>query len=288
MSMILGVDVGNFSTKTSSLVNFESKCTRVGNSLGGKYFCTLGESEFYIGEGNFDNEYRKVEKKNYINLLYSAIALSVEDRSKEVELVLGLPISQFKNDKEILIDKVKENYCMRGSVNGFKHEYYITDVEVVPEGVATLGAEYEGIIVDLGGRTTDCCLLTNKKVQNPISMAKGTINLYTEFINVINSKYSLDLTIDDTERILKRGLKIKGKEQNTGFAKMVFKEFISDLVSKLKIEYSINTNDITFVGGGSILLKGLIESVLPYASINKDGLFANAKAFKRYGEDIWL
>lgn len=288
--MIIGVDIGNFNTKISNGIIFESKVSKVGSLLGSKYNCVLDNQEYKLGEGNFDTEFRKINKENYFKLLFGALTLSNAD--SEVELILGLPISQYKSDREELIEKVKEHYHMQGNLNNRRYDFYITNVEVYPEGIASVEDTFKGIVVDIGGRTTDCTLLNiknNKRIiEHPISIPLGTLNLYSDFINVINGQYSLDLKVDDTERLLKDGLKIKGERKDIKFAKDIFFDFVKELISKLRVEYSLDTYDISFVGGGSLLLEGIIRTLLPYADVKIDGLMSNAKGFKKYGESLWL
>lgn len=288
--MIIGVDVGNFNTKSSEGVIFESKVSKVGSLLGSKYNFVLNDEEYKLGEGNFDTEFRKINKKNYLKLLFGALALSNVDN--DVQLVLGLPVSQYKADREQLIEKVKEHYYLQGRLNNKEYNLYITNVDVYPEGIASVEDAFKGIVVDIGGRTTDCTLLNvknNKRIiEHPVSMPTGTLNLYSDFINAINGKYSLDLKIDDTERLLKGGLKIKGEKKDIKFEKDVFIDFVKDLISKLRVEYSLDTHDICFIGGGSILLEGIIRTLLPYADVKSDGLMSNANGFKNYGESLWL
>ena len=287
--MIIGVDIGSFATKTSKLVNFESRVSNVGNLVTDNLELNLNGEKYYIEEGTNETEYRKVLRNNSIKLLYAALFLSKSDRN--VELVLGLPISQYKEDKDSLIEMICRNSILNGEVNGEMQDYYIKKVEVYPEGIGVAPHEFEGIVVDIGGRTTDTCLITQHnyrhKIDLPGSVPFGTIGLYSNFIAAINSKYGLDLKINDTERILKSGLKINSQLTDISFAKKIFFNFIDDLINKLQVDYSLKTNEIMFTGGGSILLEGIIKKRIQNATIAKNGVFANALAFQKYGEEIW-
>lgn len=291
MIMIKGVDIGSFATKDNLGNIFESKVSGVGNILGNKYEVVLNDEVYYIGEGTFDTEYRKVNRVTYIKLLFGMLCLGTTDTQTQIDLVLGLPISQYKEDKEELKELIKENYHLQGSLNGTRRDIYISDCEVYPEGIAAIESSFEGIIVDIGGRTTDCCLTYEndgkRKIDKPISLPLGTLNLYSDFINLINSKYGLDFMINDAERIIKKGLTIEGNKIDLIFAVVVFKQYLENLIRQLNIEYNLKTNRISFTGGGSLLLKKAIQKRLSHAEISETATFDNAKGFYNVGVSLW-
>ncbi|NWK10391.1 ParM/StbA family protein [Clostridium cadaveris] len=286
--MIIGIDVGSSMTKSSEGILIESKVSKV-ESLNSNDFITIDGVKYYLEEGEYDSNYRKVEKNNYIQLLYAAIALSTDEICNQIGI--GLPISQFKSDKEKLKDLILNGRDKKIIINGIQKHIIIDDVEVFPEGVLTVDDYYEGIVVDIGGRTTDICAIEFKngkrKILNPLSYSKGIQNLYSEFIKCINNKEGLDLTDMDAERILNRGLKIYGEYIDISFATKVFREFVDNLVSKLQIEYPLKTYDVSLVGGGSELLFKSIKKRIPNSILVEDSVFANAYAYKDFGRGIW-
>ncbi|MBQ3420927.1 MAG: ParM/StbA family protein [Romboutsia sp.] len=287
--MIKGIDIGNSITKDEKGYSFASKVTSIENILGSRYKLTLNDETYYASEGEYDTTYRKVEKDNYIKLLFAI--LSISGSLKNVQLMLGLPLSQYKKDRKILINKVQENFLMQGSLNGINKTFIIEDVEVYPEGVASLPNDYEGVLVDIGGLTTDCCMVTRVngrlKIESPISLPIGTLNLFSDFINLINNKFGLDLKDKDSERIIKNGLMIRGKIQNIQFAINIFKEYLENLIRQLNLQYSLKTNKIVFTGGGSLLLRKPIEKRISYATILSNALFSNAEGFYKEGCRLW-
>ncbi|GIW49221.1 MAG: hypothetical protein KatS3mg079_697 [Caloramator sp.] len=174
------------------------------------------------------------------------------------------------------------------SLNGIDKKIIIEDVEVYPEGLGAIESSFDGIIIDIGGRTTDIAEIENMKVKNPFSLPVGTMNLYSDFIKVINDKHSLDLKINDVDRILRNGLKIYGEEKDISFALEVFREYVEKIISELQINYSIKTHDIKLTGGGAVLLAKAFLKRLPNAEIVDNPFFANAIGFKKVGESIWL
>lgn len=284
--MILGVDLGNYATKTSEGISFLSKVSKIGNILKNSIELQTNEGVFYIEEGEFDTEYRKVQKKYLKELFISAVALSTDDLENQV--VVGLPLSQYKQDKEILKELLTKERIHHILINGINKKIIIEDVEVYPEGLGSIGTSFDGIVIDIGGRTTDIAEIENMKVRNPFSIAIGTMNLYSDFIKVINDKYSLDLKPHDANRILKNGLKVYGEQKDISFALEVFKQYVEMIVSELQINYSIKTHYIRLIGGGAALLAKAFLKRLPNAEIIENPFFANAIGFKKVGEMIWL
>lgn len=293
--MILGVDIGNYATKTSQMINFVSKCSKVDNILGNKKKLESNGETHYIEEGTFDTEYQKVKKKNYMAFLLTAIVLSSNSVDTRItnSVVVGLPLSQYKQDKDDLKELVLENKVNVVHFNGVEKQIIIDDCFVAAEGVSSiLNIDFEGIVIDIGGRTTDIALITNvngiKRVANPFSLPHGTLNLYNTYINTINNKYSLDLKLDDAERILRNGLKICGIEKDISFAVDVFKEFVEELVKILQVEYSIKTLDVICTGGGSELLYKPLKKRIPQLQITDNSFYANALGYESVGEQLWL
>ncbi|MDR3593571.1 ParM/StbA family protein [Clostridium sp.] len=286
---ILGTDIGNSTCETNTGVIFDSKITDV-EPLSKADTLLIDKKTYWIGEGNYDTTYKKINKENYINFLFGALALSTDTVNNYI--VLGLPLSQFKEDKTSLINMVLANREKTVKINDVEKQIIIEDVEVFPEGVVTLPDDYEGICIDIGGRTTDCALVVNergrRRILNPISHPAGTINLYKDFINKINNNFSLDLTMNDAERIMENGLILDGKETNIDFAMEVYKQFVDSIISQLQVEYSLRTNRISLTGGGAILFYEQIKNRLGEGvTIQDNPIFANANAYYELGCSIW-
>lgn len=286
---IFGMDIGNSTCETNVGVIFESKITDV-EPLSKADTLLIDKKTYWIGEGNYDTTYRKVDKENYINFLFGALALSTDTVNNYI--ALGLPLSQYKEDKASLINMVLANREKTVQINEVEKHLIIKDVEVFPEGVATLDDDYEGIVIDIGGRTTDCALVINergrRRILNPISIPSGTINLYKDFINKINNKLSLDLVLNDAQRILKNGLILDGKKTNIDFAIDVYKQFVDSLTSQLQVEYSLRTNYISLTGGGATILYNHIKSRLgDGVTLQENAIFANANAYYELGCSVW-
>ena len=288
---ILGVDVGNATTVTNTGVIIDSKTSKI-KPITSCNKLELDNEVVYVGEGEYDTTYRKLEKDTYLQLLYTAIALSTKSRTVSNQIVLGLPLSQYNEDREALIQKVLSNNDKWININDTERHIIIDDVEVFPEGVFTVDDEYQGIVIDIGGRTTDCALIEvvrgKKKILDPISIPTGTINLYDKFIDSLNMELGLDLKLRDAERILESGLILDGTKVNIDFAKRFIEEYSENLYRQLQLKYSLKTNIVTLTGGGADLVYNHLESKLGQGLIKqRDSIKANAKNFYELGVSIF-
>lgn len=288
--MIIGIDIGNAKVKTSEGVIFDSKVSKDTDFSRNDILEYKGE-RYALGEGVFDNTYRKVEKDNYIKLLIGALALSTDDDINKI--VVGLPLSQYIKDREILENIIMSNAVSNIKINGIARKLMISDVEVVAEGILVPPANFEGIVIDVGGRTTDIAYITiengRRKINNPLSIPSGVLNLYSVFINRINKEFSLNLNDYEAARIIKNGLMINGIEQDIDSALDVFDSFVLSLKSKIELEYNIKTNRICLLGGGGKMLYNTIDEHFDTKiELVKDSVFANANNYKKAGEYKWL
>ena len=288
---ILGVDVGNATTVTSTGIILDSKTSKI-KPITSCNKLEMDNEVVYIGEGEYDTTYRKLEKDTYLQLLYAAIALSTKSRTVSNQIVLGLPLSQYNEDREALIQKILSNNDKWININDTERHIIIDDVEVFPEGVFTVDDDYQGIVIDIGGRTTDCALIEvvrgKKKILDPISIPTGTINLYDKFIDSLNMELGLDLKLRDAERILESGLMLEGHKVNIDFAKRFIEEYSENLYRQLQLKYSLKTNIVTLTGGGADLVYNHLESKLGQGLIKqRDSIKANAKNFYELGVSIF-
>ena len=288
---ILGVDVGNATTVTNTGVIIDSKTSKI-KPITSCNKLEMDNEVVYVGEGEYDTTYRKLEKDTYLQLLYTAIALSTKSRTVSNQIVLGLPLSQYNEDREALIQKVLSNNDKWININDTERHIIIDDVEVFPEGVFTVDDDYQGIVIDVGGRTTDCALIEvvrgKKKILDPISIPTGTINLYDKFIDSLNMELGLDLKLRDAERILESGLMLEGHKVNIDFAKRFIEEYSENLYRQLQLKYSLKTNIVTLTGGGADLVYNHLESKLGQGLIKqRDSIKANAKNFYELGVSIF-
>ncbi len=289
--MILGVDVGTYSVKTSNKVTFFSKFTQE-ESFTEINKININGSSYNIGEGEFSTDWDKSRKGNTLILLYSALYKSTEDNINQV--VLGLPVQQYKKNKNNLIELIENNKCAKVE----NRNLIITDVTVAPEGASSYYSidnslrdeigNKQLIIIDIGGRTTDIIVFQNKIIIDVKTIPIGMLNIYQEIIDTVNTKYTESLVLEDGEGILKDGLFLKGKQQDINFVQPILKRNFNSVFKEIQLKYNTNKGYVYLTGGGSILLKLPFKNRLSNLLISNNPIFDNAIGFGKVGESLWL
>ena len=295
----IGFDFGCCNLKTSEGIIIPSQLTTADDYLiTTGYEIEFNNQLFIIGEGNYDTNLNKTKRVNLLPMMCLALGLSTKEQF--VRVVTGLPIGQYKTQKEDLLKIIEDNKILEFKLNGEKRELYISDAAVFPEGVATYySLEYEKrkklstkelIVLDIGGRTTDIALLKagkKRSVTKSASLDVGMLNIYTDLINEINSTYTLGLEIENAEDIIKNGLEIDGEKKDISFLKPIIKRNIEKVFKELNISYPARTAPILVTGGGGATFFNSIKKRYPNSELVDNNLFSNAIGYKKVGEKLW-
>lgn len=289
--MIIGVDLGNYAVKTSEKVHFLSKISEM-DSFTGENKIIYNDKTMYVGEGEFSTDWNKSRKESTLPLLFTAIERSSKDNINQV--VVGLPIQQYKANKEELKELVNNNRCAH--ING--RQIFITDIEVAPEGASVCYnmpldvrqeiGEKQFIVIDIGGRTTDVSAFINKKIVEVKTIPVGILNIYQDIIDYINTTYTENFTLEDGEIILKEGLFLNGENKDVSFVKPILHKHFNSIYKELQLKFNLSKGYIYLTGGGSNILKLAFKNRLNNLIVSQDPLYDNAIGFKRVGEQLWL
>ena len=291
----LGIDIGNYAVKTSTGVHFLSKFIESNGFYRNEI--NYDGKTIVVGEGEFQTDYKKSMKENTLPLLYSALALSNKEEQC-FQLVLGLPIQQYKNNKDELIKLIEDNRAKTVEVNGKKRDIFITDVAIAPEGASAyynLSKECKAsiekkqlVIVDIGGRTTDVCLFKDKKIKQYKTIPGGMLNIYGDIVSTINELYSQNFDLEDGEEVLKEGLFLDGEYKDVSFIKIILKRQFDSIFKELQLNFNVDKGYVLLTGGGAPTFRKAFSNRLKNLIISSDNVFDNVKGFKRVGEQLWL
>lgn len=285
----LGIDLGNYNIKTSSGVIFPSKVTTKENLLENSKVLVVNGIKYFIGSGELEINLNKSSKENTLVLLYAAILESTKDAV--VNVVVGLPISQFKENKYIFKANLTQSKFIALDYCNQLRNIILNNVEIFPEGMGTYlsltNRPKNCVIIDIGGRTTNIIEVKNGKYFNGISMALGMINLYSNIRDYLNGKHTLDLKLEDIETVLKEGLYVDGEKVDMTSIKSYFKNMVDALMNELNLNYPVRTSEVLLSGGGAHLLNNILSKKISRLTLVEDYLFSNAKGFRKVGDSLW-
>ena len=293
--MIIGVDLGNYGVKTSERISFLSKISDM-ESFTEENKTIYEGKELYIGEGEFSTDWNKSMKENILPLLFTALARSSKENIFQV--VLGLPIQQYKQNKDKLKDLIERNRGKTLQIEDKIRDIIISDVEVAPEGASAyynLPIEKRKlidskplIIVDIGGRTTDVCLFQDKKIKGFKTIPVGMLNIYADVVDEVNSLYTQNFKLEEGENILKEGLFLDGEHKDISFIKSILQRHFNSIYKELQLNFELSKGYVLLTGGGSLILRRAFQNRLKNLILSEEPIFDNVMGFKKVGEQLWI
>lgn len=284
----IAIDLGNFNNKV--LVNdkifiFESRFREITDDISiktGTIFTFNGKTYRHM-DGVFEISCEKACRNNLLLNLFFSIASSLQ-RDCEVNIAIGLPISQYKQDKEKLIEFINQNNHQNVSLNKNTYNITIKSVDVIPEAI---GAYYSSVddfeslnatVVDIGGKTTDICTISyDGSVQSYTTIQIGSFDTFTKIANVINERYpSSCASVEDVQHILDKGLTVNGIKVDLPEIDFILREDASIISRNIKLnDKKSELNYILIVGGHGHILYNYLKETIPHIEIHSDYLFAN-------------
>ncbi|UZT06177.1 ParM/StbA family protein [Clostridium sp. LQ25] len=284
---------GSFRTKVKVTDNF-------GADIEGKTFKIEFEGKSYLvgdmvseNKLNYDLSKTSIEHKLCV---YVAITNIIKKTGiNNISVAIGAPLNVYKNSilKEEYSKYIKGTGQVNIKINGEEIKFYINDVLVLPESIGPIYQdlnEYRNsraVIIDIGGLNTNICRFNNlvPDVSKMIVANKGGNILKSKIADALSEKYGIIIYKEDIDSILKdKVLYIQGKQQedSKNTIKKLMIEHLEDIINFCKQNELdiLNVNGkIVFSGGGSLLLKEIIQEKYSYAKIATDAQFSNVQAF---------
>lgn len=231
----------------------------------------------FIGIGEYEREFNKVEK-NYLPLLLYAIDKATNE--SDINLCLLLPIAQMSNKDKLINDLEGNTFIF--DINGNNRRININKVAVLAEGFVSyysLEDKIEDIlIIDIGSRTVNYSSFLDGKLEKSFTERIGVFDLYSTIKDIENSRGG-DYLEEDIERLIKNNKIVVDSKIYLGFLK--------DILNRTKSKVNIKSyTKVLFVGGGSVVLKDYIEANTP-ASVVDDAIFTNVIGAHKLCEVVW-
>lgn len=309
-SKVITIDPGKFATKAVSgdigdngkRVDFRTKTFQLREGVdldiqGKSYKVNFDNSTYVIGEQGEEVNY-SVDKAtiNHKIATYTAISQLLDD-SKRVQLVLGCPVSIYKNKnlRAGYKDYVLSDGIIDITVNNKRYSFEIENALILPEGYGIVFLEPDLFknnrvaVVDLGGLNMNFAIYNNMipEISSMFTSNLGSNDLETSLINDLNIRYGTSFTTTDIQHIIKQGgVKVRGEidKESKKTIDTALEQYMVRLIQETK-KNNINLElmDVVFVGGTSSFLANKIKEHLPHAVIPKNPQWANVIGFHKLG-----
>lgn len=300
----VGIDIGNITTVAvcgKNKVVFESRLGEMTeyDVLGKAKTIELLNETYVVEKGEFENREIKHEKDNYIHLLTYAIGNVVKRNNVLINLVVGIPASQFNTPaKESLEKKLKANKVLICRIDGKKRILQIGEIFIVPEGygVKAIGGfkecrkNAETIVCDIGGGTTDLAFFSPEgKFLKGETIDVGLLYLYEKTAENLKTLGLQKATKELGKRYYDGELDFINNEGEIEkqYKADALRAFLKKLVNQFrgKTENPEQAN-IILCGGGAKKVANNFKKIYP-RTIVIEGVTVNAEGNEKVGVVKW-
>lgn len=303
-SVTVGMDIGNITTVAVSGKNkivFESRLgeyTEYDRLSKSPTIEVLNET-YVVEKGEFENREIKHEKDNYIHLLTYGIGKVVKKKNVLINLVVGIPASQYNTSaKEDLEKKLKANKILVCKIDGQRRILQIGNIFVVPEGYGVKavggfkhcrkGAEI--IVLDIGGGTSDLAFFSPEgKFIKGDTIDVGLLYLYEKTAEILKEMGLQKSTKELGKRYYDGELDFLGKDGKIDktYKAKALTVFLKRLLNQFrgKTENAEQAN-IIICGGGAKKVANNFKKFYPH-TIAIEGVTINAEGNEKVGVAKW-
>lgn len=273
------VDIGNMEIKFAGEARgkFSSKySTRFEINPEAYERIELDGIQTLIGVGEYEREFNKADKNIIPQVLY---AISKATKDNDVNLCLLMPLNQLPQ-KERVIEKFKSK-SFKFAINGQTKTIKINKCTVLPESQSAYYSLQNPsnfqMLIDIGSRTVGWCCYEYGKMVNSGTEKLGVFDLYNKIMVVENAKGN-DFIVEDIQGQINRKRIIVEEK--------IYKEFLVGVLNRIKANVNIKNYDCTFIGGGSLILKDIINKI-PNVEIYDNAVYANAIGAEAVCKRVW-
>ena len=296
--MIIGVDHGYAAMKSphfsfpTGVVEYEHEPYTQKDVLeyNGRYYV--------VGSGRQPLQKDKTATEDYYLLTLAAIAREIEyreaDRTAEVLLAAGLPLTSFGRDKKRFREYLlRDGKSVLFRYEGREYAVTVTDVSLFPQGYAAVLTQAELlnepsiIVADIGGWTVDLMRLDNR-VPNAAtcrSLELGMIRCLDEISEKVRQMFGVSMTDPQIEAVL-RGSAGSIDERVKAVIHAQADRYVRELLSAV-VESGLDVRAMPtiFLGGGAALLKRHVSATDGLCRpLILDDVSLNAKGYERLTE----
>lgn len=279
------------------------KGSNIGLELSNNSYQVEYEGDTYlIGEMLSNLVNTDLSKKNNDHLLcvylsiVKAIKLSKSKKASiyKINLALNTPLTIFKNkrlkdDFETFIRKNGETIHL--AVDGEHFLIKINNLFLLQEGIGSLfiRPEYKNknvVQIDIGTLNVTVSSFSSliPQLESNFSNNYGTNSLFSTIRERLSMDFGVTVHYKDLEQIIKEKILVVEGERmhdSTTTIEELLDSHTKQILASVKAQVSLNNTEISFIGGGSIVLYEQLRKLLPNATFEPDSQFCTLKSYYR-------
>lgn len=300
---ILGLDNGFKATKTSKQISICSTIGKRIDDINDVIQVKIGNEDYVVGEpdGVYIADSDKLKTPENIENLkvctLTAIGLSYPtDTFIDVNLIVGLPVAFFSNQKEEF-KKMMESLSEKIYINklGIEQTIQVKKCLVFPQSAGLIFKKAQqsdrikketSLVIDVGGGTWDISQFNGLKLVNKATYQDGMLILHSKIAQELNSKHYTKFKTSEIYDLIERGFfTVEGEKKSMSEIDHIINAHISDIVVNLKRDFDINNVDNIFlIGGGAKEVKPFLDKTISNIEIENNPQFINAECFEMMGK----
>lgn len=291
------INLGYYQVKASGDISFKSKAKSTiddrnlaaGDVIefnGKNYIMEVGQP--MLDSDKTTNDLTKIFVLNVLAKQYD------DENGGNFNVLLTSPPISFKKQSVDLPKFLEGEYKIK--YNGKPMTINIKKVIVLPETflVYTVNnpSKLKGkktLIIDIGGRTTNVCLLTDCKfsLDDYFTISKGMFNLDQNIAKKINTANYTTYIDEDIDLLRKQNAKLL--DDNKELVEEVYREHVESIVKEVAINsWQIDNNAVVLIcGGGGIVLEQYIQEAFKSAKLSNDPLYDNLRALEVLSKEVF-
>lgn len=291
----IGIDNGNFNTKSSDRVLYHSGFSVSAQPpIGDADYIELDGVYYALGAVRAPVQYDKTRNDDAWVLTLAMLASALRIRNMEegsFRIGVGLPLMAYAAQRENMRDYFLQRGGARCCYCGAQYDIRIVDCGVYPQGYAAFLTQYSALAqyasvthVDIGGYTIDIFRTQDGKPV-PGSMMSVPLGTVTMLRSIQAELSRSDILLTETQIItaMSGGIVDHMRIEEAMLAiDMGCDRYVQDLCNTLR-EYQIDLESpINLIGGGAALLEHALRERMHVVGVAD--LFANALGYKLWME----
>jgi plasmid segregation protein ParM len=312
----IGTPVSDFS-RVAAVTN--------GQELLNSLTITYEGQKYYVGHNAIINsrngrltlrQNKSATAENKVKLITALALMTTEEQTDATfDLITGLPVLEFKNQKDELYNSIYNNgnpfeFQMHYGPNIVDKKITIRNVKVISQGEGAFydyvlssegtiredkAAEVGGtvMVVDPGYRTIDVVTMENGRYIEPLSdqINRGVFHIHQEILRLIMERLNVKKELREIDEITRSGELFYNKKiyNIQQIIEDAVKPFANDVVESL---YTISNDTlgsiqkVILTGGGSSLIYPYVSDALSSVvevALMENAEFSNASGYHKYG-----